>query len=148
MFKNIDNIIRRLAGEKDALMTGKNGKQKAKDFAEVTTNIDLIDKQLALLPKEMFLDLTKTVLDPCTGDGRYLMRYLYYRLPAIKTADDLIQAINTLHGIELQSDNVTRAKNNLYHLTVQIAKNLGVCMNDEQVHKILNNNIRQGDFLR
>ncbi len=129
-------------------MTGKNGKQKAKDFAEVTTNIDLIDKQLALLPKEMFLDLTKTVLDPCTGDGRYLMRYLYYRLPAIKTADDLIQAINTLHGIELQSDNVTRAKNNLYHLTVQIAKNLGVCMNDEQVHKILNNNIRQGDFLR
>ncbi len=129
-------------------MTGKNGKQKAKDFAEVTTNIDLIDKQLALLPKEMFLDLTKTVLDHCTGDGRYLMRYLYYRLPAIKTADDLIQAINTLHGIELQSDNVTRAKNNLYHLTVQIAKNLGVCMNDEQVHKILNNNIRQGDFLR
>lgn len=148
MFKNIDNTIRRLAGEKDALMTGKHGKQKARDFAEVTTSIDLIDQQLALLPKEMFLDLTKTVLDPCTGDGRYLMRYLYYRLPAIKTEDDLIQAINTLHGIELQSDNVTRAKNNLYHLTVQIAKNLGVCMNDEQVHKILNNNIRQGDFLR
>lgn len=148
MFKNIDNTIRRLAGEKDALMTGKHGKQKARDFAEVTTSIDLIDQQLALLPKEIFLDLTKTVLDPCTGDGRYLMRYLYYRLPAIKTADDLIQAINTLHGIELQSDNVTRAKNNLYHLTVQIAKNLGVCMNDEQVHKILNNNIRQGDFLR
>lgn len=148
MFKNIDNTIRRLAGEKDALMTGKHGKQKARDFAEVTTSIDLIDQQFALLPKEIFLDLTKTVLDPCTGDGRYLMRYLYYRLPAIKTADDLIQAINTLHGIELQSDNVTRAKNNLYHLTVQIAKNLGVCMNDEQVHKILNNNIRQGDFLR
>lgn len=148
MFKNIDNTIRRLAGEKDALMTGKHGKQKARDFAEVTTSIDLIDQQFALLPKEIFLDLTKTVLDPCTGDGRYLMRYLYYRLPAIKTADDLIQAINTLHGIELQSDNVTRAKNNLYHLTVQIAKNLGVCMNDEQVHKILNNNIKQGDFLR
>lgn len=148
MFKNIDNTIKRLAGDKDALMTGKHGKQKARDFAEVTTSIDLIDQQLALLPKEIFLDLTKTVLDPCTGDGRYLMRYLYYRLPAIKTADDLIQAINTLHGIELQSDNVTRAKNNLYHLTVQIAKNLGVCMNDEQVHKILNNNIRQGDFLR
>ncbi|AKG10868.1 hypothetical protein AAX07_01315 [Moraxella bovoculi] len=126
-------------------MTGKNGKQKAKDFAEVTTSIDLIDKQLALLPKEMFLDLSKTVLDPCTGDGRYLMRYLYHRLPAIKTADNLLQAISTLYGIELQAINVARAKNNLYLLTAKIAEYLGV--DYDQVHKILNSNIRQGNFL-
>ena len=147
MFKNIDNIIRRLAGDKDALMTGKHGKQKARDFAEVTTSIDLIDQQLALLPKEMFLDLSKTVLDPCTGDGRYLMRYLYHRLPSIKTADNLLHAISTLYGIELQAINVERARNNLYLLTAKIAEYLGVGVDYDQVHKILNNNVRQGDFL-
>lgn len=148
MAYSIDRFIHSLVDDKDATMTGRSGKQKAKDFAEVTTSIDLIDKQLALLPKEMFLDLTKTVLDPCTGDGRYLMRYLYHRLPAIKTADDLIQAIRTLYGIELQAVNVTRARNNLYLLTAKIAEYLCVGMDYDQVHKILGGNIRQGDALK
>ena len=147
MAYSIDRFIHSLVDDKDATMTGRSGKQKAKDFAEVTTSIDLIDKQLALLPKEMFLDLTKTVLDPCTGDGRYLMRYLYHRLPAIKTADDLIQAIRTLYGIELQAVNVARARNNLYLLTAKIAEYLGVGMDYDLVHKILNSNTRQGNFL-
>lgn len=145
--EHLDLLIRQLANDKDATMTGKNGKQKAKDYAEVTTSIDLIDRQLALLPKEMFLDLSKTVLDPCTGDGRYLMRYLYYRLPVIKTADNLLQAISTLYGIELQAVNVARARNNLYLLTAKIAEYLGVGMDYDLVHKILNSNIRQGNFL-
>lgn len=148
MVHSIDRFIRSLVDDKDATMAGRNGRQKAKDFAEVTTSIDLIDRQLALLPKEMFLDLTKTVLDPCTGDGRYLMRYLHHRLPAIKTADDLMQAISTLYGIELQAVNVARARNNLYILAAKIAEYLGVGMDYDQVHKILNSNIIQGDALK
>lgn len=148
MAYSIDRFIHSLVDDKDATMAGKNGKQKAKDYAEVTTSIDLIDRQLDLLPKEMFLDLTKSVLDPCTGDGRYLMRYLYHRLPAIKTADDLVQAISTLYGIELQAVNVAGARNNLYLLTVKIAEHLGVGVDYVQVHKILGGNIRQGNALK
>ncbi|OOR86784.1 hypothetical protein B0181_11475 [Moraxella caviae] len=137
--------MKELVKAKDDTMTGKNAKDRAKKFAEVTTSIDLIDQQILLLPKAVILDLSKTVLDPCTGDGRYLMRYLYHRLPSIKTADDLAQAVSTLYGVELQQENVTRARNNMLALSRAIAGHLG--FKAPKLQKIINNNIRQGDFL-
>lgn len=143
MLKNLDNTIRQLVSDKDATMTGKNGKQKARDFAEVTTSIWLIDRQIRLLPQDVILDLSKTVLDPCTGDGRYLMRYLYWRLPAIKNDNDLLMAIGTLYGFELQGENVNRARQNLLMCVSAISSSVDL----NKAERLITNNIQQGDFL-
>lgn len=125
----------------------KTGKKQAQEFGEVTTSVDLIDKQIALIPKEVILDLSKTVLDPCTGDGRYLMRYLFFRLPVIRTADDLLQAISTLYGIELQPSNVIQARANLMEIAFVIAQQKDIQVSLFDIAYIVNRNIKQGDFL-
>lgn len=144
----IDTHIRRLVDEKDRTLQGAVGKKKAKDFAEVTTSVDLIDKQLDLLPKEVFLDLSKTVLDPCTGDGRYLMRYLYRRLPNIHTTQDVVVAVSTLYGIELQIDNVKRAVQNIISLVVRICEvKQIICPPLVPLTMLVRSNIKQGSFI-
>lgn len=147
--QEIHDFIVELVNTKDAKLKGEHGRKQAKNFAEVTTSIELIDKQIALIPRDVVLDLSKTVLDPCTGDGRYLMRYLYHRLDNIHNANDLLLALSTLHGIELQDENVLLAKQNLIKLSIEIAKHLNI----DQIHYvpimlIVNKNIRKGDFLQ
>lgn len=143
----VDALIRALTNAKDSTLKGKHGKQKARDFAEVTTSIDLIDKQIALIPQDVILDLSKTVLDPCTGDGRYLMRYLYHRMDAISDARSLLQALSTLHGVELQAENVMRARANLVQVATAIAIAKGFEVELLALAIIVIRNIRQGDFL-
>ncbi len=143
----VDVIIRALVNAKDATLKGAKGKQKARDFAEVTTSIELIDKQIDLIPKEVILDLSKTVLDPCTGDGRYLMRYLYHRMDAITDTRSLLQALSTLHGVELQPENVMRARANLVQVASAIAIHKGFEVELLALSIIVINNIKQGNFL-
>ncbi len=143
----VDALIRALTDVKDGTLKGKHGKQKARDFAEVTTSIDLIDKQIALIPQDVILDLSKTVLDPCTGDGRYLMRYLYHRMDAISDARSLLQALSTLHGVELQSENVMRARANLVQVATAIAIDKGIDVELFALTVVVSRNIKQGNFL-
>lgn len=143
----VDVIIRALVNAKDSTLKGANGKQKARDFAEVTTSIELIDKQIALVPKDVILDLSKTVLDPCTGDGRYLMRYLYHRMDAITDARSLLQALSTLHGVELQAENVMRARANLVQVATAIAIDKGIEVELFALAVVVSRTIKQGNFL-
>lgn len=136
------NFIKTLTDSKDKT------KLKAKEFAEVTTPLWLVQKQLDLIPSDERLNLNSKVLDPCTGDGRYLMMYLMNRLTAIKCPNDLYQAISTLHGIELQAVNVARARHNLYLCTKFIAQSKGLAVDFDKVKKILAKNIHQGSFIK
>lgn len=143
----VDALIRALTNAKDSTLKGKHGKQKARDFAEVTTSIDLIDKQIALIPQDVILDLSKTVLDPCTGDGRYLMRYLYHRMDAITDARSLLQSLSTLHGVELQAENVMRARANLVQVATAIAIDKGIEVELFALAVVVSRTIKQGNFL-
>ena len=143
----VDTLIRALTDVKDGTLKGKDGRQKARDFAEVTTSIELIDKQIALVPKDVILDLSKTVLDPCTGDGRYLMRYLYHRMDAISDARSLLQALSTLHGVELQAENVMRARANLVQVATAIAIGKGIEVELFALAVVVSRTIKQGNFL-
>lgn len=128
---------------KDKSLKGKNGKYKARQFAEVTTSIDLIDRQIELLPKIVISDLSKTFFDPCTGDGRYLMRILYHRLPYINNDDELLKVISSLYGIELQKENVLMARGNLLECVRSISQTVDLTIAEQ----IILNNIKQGNFL-
>lgn len=147
LYIELKRFIADRAQAKDNTLTGANGKQKARDFAEVTTPIWLIDRQLDLLPPAKIQDLSSNVLDPCTGDGRYLMCYLARRALVIDDADKLYQAISTLHGMDLQRLNVRLARQNLLSLATLIADLVGFTINIKTIKVKLKNNIRQNDFL-
>ena len=132
------NFIKTLTDNKDKT------ELKTKEFAEVTTPLWLVQKQLDLIPPDERLNLNSKVLDPCTGDGRYLMN----RLTVIRCPNDLYQAISTLHGIELQAVNVARARHNLYLCTKFITQSKGLAVDFDKVKKILAKNIHQGSFIK
>lgn len=137
----MNRFIRELCEIKD------KSELKTKDFGEVTTGVDLIDKQLALLPKDVILDLDKTVLDPCTGDGRYLMRYLYHRLQAITSASDILRALRSLHGCDIQENNVLQARKNLIALAIKICEHKNIEPPYIPIVCIVHGNIQQRDFI-
>lgn len=146
MQNELDLFIHTLVAKKDAELVGAYGKKQVKKFAEVTTPIRLIDGMLDMLPTEIFSDLTKTILDPCTGDGRFLMRVLYKRFPYVHTSEDLAQAVDTLYAIELQQHNVDLARKNI----VAVAHKISELKNINLLPTILisvTNNIIQGDAI-
>lgn len=135
-------FIKSLTDEKD------KSKLKTKEFAEVTTPLWLIEKQIELIPQSEILNLNSKVLDPCTGDGRYLMIYLYKRLPSIKSIDDLYQAVESLYGIELQDTNVERDRNNIFLCCQFISNKNNWIMDNNRIETIINKNIVQGNFIK
>ena len=135
------NFIKTLTDSKDKT------KLKTKEFAEVTTPLWLVQKQLDLIPSDERLNLYSKVLDPCTGDGRYLMMYLMNRLTAIEHPNDLYQAISTLHGIELQAVNVARARHNLYLCTKFIAQSKNWAVDFDKIKRILTSTISKANFI-
>lgn len=135
------NFIKTLTDSKDKT------ELKTKEFAEVTTPLWLVQKQLDLIPSDERLNLYSKVLDPCTGDGRYLMMYLMNRLTVIKCPNDLYQAISTLHGIELQAVNVARARHNLYLCTKFIAQSKNWAVDFDKIKRILTSTISKANFI-
>ena len=135
------NFIKTLTDSKDKT------ELKTKEFAEVTTPLWLVQKQLDLIPSDERLNLYSKVLDPCTGDGRYLMMYLMNRLTAIEHPNDLYQAISTLHGIELQAVNVARARHNLYLCTKFIAQSKNWAVDFDKIKRILTSTISKANFI-
>ena len=143
----IDNelmhTIKELTKAKDATLTGKHGRKQAKEFAEVTTPIWCIEKQLDLLTDDAF-EVSKRVLDPCTGDGRYLMCYLVRKM---EHSDDILTAVSTLHGLDIQQDNVDLARYNMMALARHICRAKGIEFDFWRLVKVVNENIKQGDFI-
>lgn len=135
------NFIKTLTDSKDKT------ELKTKEFAEVTTPLRLVQKQLDLIPSDERLNLYSKVLDPCTGDGRYLMMYLMNRLTAIEHPNDLYQAISTLYGIELQAVNVARARHNLYLCTKFIAQSKNWAVDFDKIKRILTSTISKANFI-
>ena len=80
---------------------------------EVFTPECIIEQMVANVPQEDWSNPTKTFLDPTCGNGQILCYILKRRLEAGVRKKD---AISTLFGIELMSDNVEMARSRLERL--------------------------------
>jgi type I restriction-modification system DNA methylase subunit len=87
-----------------------------KVFGEVFTPTELVNEMLDKLPKEVWLDPTKTWLDPACGTGNFLLE-VYRRLmdslkEIIPNEEERREHIlnNQIHGVELQERNVILCK--------------------------------------
>jgi type I restriction-modification system DNA methylase subunit len=83
---------------------------RVKATGEVFTPTELVQEILDTLPQELFLDPTKTFLDPSCGDGQFLSEVLIRKL---ENGIDFETALSTIYGVELMLDNVELCKERL-----------------------------------
>lgn len=118
-----------------AYMSGIDRDQlRIKATGEVFTPKKLVDKMLNQLDERLFSDPTKTFLDPACGDGEFLAGVLYRKL---QNGIELVQALNTIYGIDIMPDNVELCQ-----------KRLLCGRTEKEVIAIVNERIIQRDSLK
>jgi type I restriction-modification system DNA methylase subunit len=91
----------------------KRTKDRIKQFGEVFTPLPLVDEILDKLPPELFKDPEKTFLDPCCGNGNFLVCVLQRKLDNGSTPTE---ALMTIYGVEIQGDNVEECRERLLEI--------------------------------
>ena len=109
--------------------------QRIKRNGEVFTPRWLVDDMLNKFPEDAWLP-EKTWLEPAAGDGNFVERIIERR---IEMGQDPYQILKTVFAVELMQDNVEIMKERAL-----AAAGLEDC---EEAKKIVDNNLRQGNFL-
>lgn len=78
-------------------------KTRVKATGEVFTPTPLVEEILDNMDQQLFVDPTKTYLDPSCGDGQFLASVLYRKL---QNGIDFETALGTIYGVDLMEDNV------------------------------------------
>jgi len=82
-------------------------------LGEVFTPTTLVKQIVDSYVPEVLFNPNYTVLEPAVGDGRFLTYILHHRLLQSQDAQYVIQSLSTLYGIDIQKDNVLKARNEL-----------------------------------
>ena len=85
-------------------------KTRVKATGEVFTPTPLVEEILDKMDAELFIDSTKTFLDPACGDGQFLASVLYRKL---QNDIDFEAALSTIYGVDLMPDNVKLCQDRL-----------------------------------
>ena len=93
-------------------------KQSAECFTPPKLTNEIIDKLIHYAP-ETFTDPTKTFLDPSVGNGNLLLEVLKRKL---KYGHNPAQALKTLYGVDIFSDNIKEARLRLLKVIINHVK--------------------------
>jgi|TARA_R110000796_G_scaffold191708_1_gene308426 type I restriction-modification system DNA methylase subunit len=101
---------------------------------EVFTPTELVQEILDKVPTEIFVDSSKTYLDPSCGDGQFLGEALIRK---VENGIDFEQALSTIYGVDLMQDNVDLCRERLLcgqeHLRPIVEQNI-VCADALRYH--------------
>jgi hypothetical protein len=109
---------------------------RIKKNGEVFTPDWLVKEMLGKLPEDAW-DPNKTFLEPAGGDGNFVEAIIKEK---VSRGHDPHKALQTTYAVELMEDNVIKMK-----WRAILAAGLNV--DDEAARKIVDRNIRQGNFL-
>lgn len=111
------------------MIDGIQSEVRVKEFGEVFTPdsivndmLDLVDSRLRDKTPEEYISLT--YLEPACGDGQFLIRILDRKLRAVKKLGEenielnLIKAVSSIYGIDIQPDNVIKSRERMLSLIV------------------------------
>jgi len=133
MIPSLTNIIDHIRNR--TYMSGVfRDKLRIKQTGEIFTPTELVQKILNKLPKEVFINPTKTYLDPSCGDGQFLGEVLIRK---VENGIDFEQALSTIYGVDLMQDNVDLCRDRLLcgqeHLRPIVERNI-VCADALRYH--------------
>ena len=105
----VDNYIRHLR-DREYMSGVERDHARVKATGEVFTPTPLVQEILDQLDASLFLDPTKTFIDPACGDGQFLSEVLIRKLEA---GHDFATALGTIYGVDLMADNVRLTQDRL-----------------------------------
>jgi len=88
-------------GKKDSSQT--KSEKRVKQFGEVFTPTELIEKMMDQVPTSEWIDEKETFIDPACGNGNFLVEILNRRL-TLGVSPDV--AVENLYGIDIMPDNI------------------------------------------
>lgn len=116
-------------------------KDRVRDFGEVFTKPETVRDMLDLLPPDVFLP-EKTFLEPCCGEGVFLLEILRRKFAKCRCRKDYTAAISSVYGMDIQADNVEICIRNIIALCEEQFR----ITNKERA--IINDHIMQADALK
>ena len=104
-----------------------NGGSNDPDGFQIFTPEFIVKDMLKLIGNDNISDITKTVLEPASGDGAFTVRILESRLKKLVYDKEYMQksliALSTIFSIEMDYELIKKQKNNIYSLLLSMAKN-------------------------
>ena len=119
-------------------------RERVRKYGEVFTPERLVKEMCDMLEKESpdaFMALTNTFLEPACGTGNFLVEILQRKLALCKDKSDGIDALNSIYGVDILSDNIDESRKRMKEIYVQ---KFG---DSEEIDKVLERNIVCGNFL-
>ena len=109
---------------------------------EFFTPSSLISKMCDKIPSTDWSNPTKTFLEPCFGNGNFLVEIIRRRI--VDYSIDWKIVLNNLYGVELMPDNVQEAKDRI----IELLKKLNVDFNEQEAREIMDKNLVCSDFFK
>jgi len=105
----LNEIIKHIR-DRDYMSGVEREKSRVKANGEIFTPTPLVQEILDKMPKELFTDPKKTILDPTSGDGQFLGEVIIKKM---ENGSTLEQALSTTYGVDLMQDNVDLCRERL-----------------------------------
>ena len=109
---------------------------------EFFTPSSLVSKMCDKIPSADWSNPTKTFLEPCFGNGNFLVEIIRRRI--VDYSIDWKIVLNNLYGVELMPDNVQEAKDRI----IELLKSLNIDFNEQEARDIMNHNLVCSDFFK
>jgi type I restriction-modification system DNA methylase subunit len=97
-------------------MAQTKSKRRVQEFGEVFTSDREVSAMCDLLPPEMF-EPERTFLEPCCGEGVFLLEILRRKFANCKRRTDYSTALASVWGMDIQPDNVEITIRNILSLS-------------------------------
>ena len=121
-------------------------KSRVNKFAEVFTAEREVKAMCDLIPSEVWEDIDSRFLEPACGNGNFLVEIFERKLSRCESAEQGLNALRSIYGIDIQQDNVEESKQRLFDMFIkQFPK--APAITAIVAAQILENNIICGDSL-
>ena len=117
----------------------RKGKNSTSEFF---TPSSLVSKMCDKIPPTDWSNPTKTFLEPCFGNGNFLIEIIRRRI--VDYSIDWKIVLNNLYGVELMPDNVQEAKDRI----IELLKKLNIDFNEQEARDIMDKNLVCSDFFK
>ncbi len=81
-------------------------KKRVREFGEVFTAEREVMAMCDLIPESVWENIGSKFLEPCCGNGNFIVEILRRKLERCKSEADVLKAYDSIYGIEIQQDNV------------------------------------------
>lgn len=133
---NIENFLNLEGYTTDARLARRTGQKSTQEFF---TPYSIVKKMSDKISEEDWSNPDKTFLEPCFGNGQFILYIIWKRL---HSGVSLIDTLSTLYGVELMNDNVQECKERI----LDLLDKLQIEYNKEEAKKIMYKNLVCHDF--